>query len=295
MYRQITERIGAASDPALRMRSRLLGRMLLLAPAVGGAGILTYRVARLPAQPLIDAALVLEAAGIAVFAVLYLLNRSGYYRLAVWGALFGFSALVFTVALQPDRSDDTVRLFLYLLVPMLISCFFLTGRQTAAFFCINIWLMLVLAPVFIPGAAYAIILDIAFYLTLLCVLLAAGIGFTNRLEQLRRRQLEQSEEKYRMLAENMDDVVYIQGLDAKMQYLSPSAARVFGRPLPELAQRVPQHRPQRPRRHARRRGDAVFHGDGSRRVRPGTAAPVRPGARRLPSHPHQRHGRRLST
>ena len=66
---------------------------------------------------------------------------------------------------------------------------------------------------------------------------------TRSLEELAQRglelehvaeQLRESEQRHRLLAENMTDVVFVQGLDLSVLYLSQSAAQLFGRSVDEL-------------------------------------------------------------
>ena len=47
-------------------------------------------------------------------------------------------------------------------------------------------------------------------------------------------QLRESEQRHRLLAENMTDVVFVQGLDLRVLYLSQSAEQLFGRSVDEL-------------------------------------------------------------
>jgi PAS domain S-box-containing protein len=49
-------------------------------------------------------------------------------------------------------------------------------------------------------------------------------------------QLKESEEKYRILAENSTDVVFVQDLDLRVKYVSPSAAHLFGYSFEEIMQ-----------------------------------------------------------
>ena len=66
---------------------------------------------------------------------------------------------------------------------------------------------------------------------------------TRSLEELGQRgaelecvaeQLRESEQRHRLLAENMTDVVFVQGLDLSLVYLSQSAEQLFGRSVDEL-------------------------------------------------------------
>jgi two-component system cell cycle sensor histidine kinase/response regulator CckA len=66
---------------------------------------------------------------------------------------------------------------------------------------------------------------------------------TRSLEELGQRgielarvaeQLRESERRHRLLAENITDVVFVQGLDLSVQYLSQSAEQLFGRSVDEL-------------------------------------------------------------
>ena len=84
-----------------------------------------------------------------------------------------------------------------------------------------------------------------FVCVLAVVFAAAGVRrrLTRSLEELGQRgaelariaeQLRESERRHRLLAENITDVVFVQGLDLSVQYVSQSAEPLFGRSVDEL-------------------------------------------------------------
>ena len=85
-----------------------------------------------------------------------------------------------------------------------------------------------------------------FIVYVLGVLVAAASvrrRLTRSLEELSQRraelervaeQLRDSEQRYRLLAENVTDVVFVQGLDLSVHYVSQSAEQLFGRSVDEL-------------------------------------------------------------
>lgn len=52
-------------------------------------------------------------------------------------------------------------------------------------------------------------------------------------------ELRESEERYRLLADNMRDVLFLQDLDFSIQYVSPSAERLFGHTVEEFCRIKP--------------------------------------------------------
>ncbi len=56
---------------------------------------------------------------------------------------------------------------------------------------------------------------------------------------LKAEELRESEERYRLLADNMRDVLFLQDLDFGIKYVSPSAERLFGHTVEEFRQLKP--------------------------------------------------------
>jgi len=71
------------------------------------------------------------------------------------------------------------------------------------------------------------------------ILVVSGTLQTRLAESLSKvsrqaEELRESEQRYRLLADNMHDVLFLQGLDFSVQYLSPSAERLFGYTIEEF-------------------------------------------------------------
>jgi PAS domain S-box-containing protein len=216
-------------NPTELQQARLLSLILVVLVPLGAAAIFLYQFL-LPGRPShLDRMLLLtEITGTAVMMVAYAFNRAGRYRLAAWLTLMLMSITVLIVSCISLDQYNSFSDSLCVMVPITIASVLLRFRHAALFCCANI-LLAAMAPFMVNSASgCSEIYGIVGYLVLLSSLIFVIAWHRNRLEAVRQRELRSSAQKYRLLAEKMSDVVFIQDLDLKLQYISPSVKDIFG-------------------------------------------------------------------
>jgi len=216
-------------SPTELQQTRLLSLILVVLIPLGIAAIFLYQFL-LPGRPFnFNLFLLLaEIIGTALTIVAYAINRAGRYRLAAWMTVTLMSAIVLIVSCVSLDKYDNFSDSLCVMVPITVAVALLRLRYAFLFSCANIFLVAV-APLTLNAVSkrsdmYAVV----GYLVLLSSLLFVIALHRNRLEAVRQRELRSSAQKYRLLAEKMSDVVIVQDMDLKLQYISPSVKDIFG-------------------------------------------------------------------
>ncbi len=179
----------------------------------------------------------------AMFAVAYALNRTGRYTLAAFLTVTTFSAIILAATAvvfsgsNPYYEPDDVNLLVSLVIPVLFASILLSVPTTAIVVILNIAGMVFLSLPF-PQVTLAMIASgpLAFLLAVSALILLAA-HHRNQLERDRQARLAESEERHRLLFENVTDVVYSLSPTFEVLSASPSVERILGYKPEDLTSR----------------------------------------------------------
>jgi PAS domain S-box-containing protein len=228
LLRRLFEPARLLTDPVERLRQRLLLRLLLVLAVLGGAGILLYELTARSAARGLRTELVLQLVGLVVLLVIYLVARAGASRLARAVVLGIPVACVLAMSVLRSPGQDAGVLTLYLLLTILLGAALLTLRQAAVLTVLVLAIAAVL-PALAPSLLYdADQLNRIAYVAFMGGLVLVTARHREELERVRQAQVRQSEQRYRLVAENTTDIVFRQDMQMVITYVSPSVEKTFG-------------------------------------------------------------------
>jgi PAS domain S-box-containing protein/putative nucleotidyltransferase with HDIG domain len=163
----------------------------------------------------------------------FALNRAGRLAASAWITIVVQSLAIFIITFFPSNGEIEVDFLTFLFVPLLFAGMFLAEKLVLVL--AGLFLLVIgLSPVFIPGAAAVdVLIGPVPFVTLASGMIYLIIHHRNVLEEDRRRELVEKEERYRTLLETSYEGICISG-DGKVLDANPNFARMFGRPLSEV-------------------------------------------------------------
>lgn len=210
-----------------RLNARLLAALLLAVLCMELVGTLAIIITIYPTST----ALLLLGAVVPLL-LAYALSRTKHYRLGAALSIFIFSLIPYvTIAIVAHAlTSDLVFLSLvWLNLPVLLTSLFFSIRITAVN-AVLINLSMLLIPVLIPAVdrtAVNTALGLVLAVSLLVVVL---MYHRERIERSRQVSLEESEARYRRLAENAQDIIYRYDFvpQRHITYINPAASDILG-------------------------------------------------------------------
>ncbi|MFQ3534567.1 MAG: ATP-binding protein [Aggregatilineales bacterium] len=158
------------------------------------------------------------------FGAAYLLNRHGYYAMAVSMTLIGFTLnTILAVLLSADQG----RLFflLYLLPVVLLSIALLRLRY--AFLVYSLVVASFVIPFIGHPEEHLRLVNIMLFVALVGLMSFALIYHRNLIENERKRSLSESEARYRSLVDVCPDAIVVVA-EGKFVFVNPAAVKLFG-------------------------------------------------------------------
>jgi PAS domain S-box-containing protein len=214
LWTQLTEPAASTKEPGRRQQARLLAALLLcLIPLSILSGIVTRLT--VPFQSSMSVILLPMGVGAAaVLAIAYWLNRVGRQQVAALLAIAVINLGVYTLlinGLQVRIYDPGLQaeFLVYVMLPVLLASVLLPLRRVAVVIALNLGVILML-PVFFPKMTHRNIAfgPLSFILIASSLVLVAG-WYQRRIEQERRADLAEKEERYRGLLETAFEGVAI--------------------------------------------------------------------------------------
>jgi PAS domain S-box-containing protein len=155
----------------------------------------------------------------------YALNRANHYTPAALITVGSLSLAVFAMVLPVEQTSD-VNLFIYLIIPILLSSVLLTEHTT-----------LLLGTLFISGmlltqALYPQVTlhdNWVLYVFTILILVVLTSRHLKQAERDRREAIHQSEAKYRQLVEHASVLIAVTAND-RISYINPAGLRLLGAP-----------------------------------------------------------------
>lgn len=212
-------------DISLRHKSRLLNIFLLPMIIVFMGVDIAYLLTTPDYVPLWYGYIFLVGA--------YLLNRSGFHRLAAFLTLVMFPIIIFTNIITGEAAIPV--LTLYYLIPGLILGGILLSMRTIAFFALIEFAVILSMPFVVPNIFPQInaVVGPASTLVMSTVLILVSVWFRDQVEKDRQENLRRTEERYRHIVENAIDGIFQSTPDGRFLNVNPSMARMYGYDSPE--------------------------------------------------------------
>ncbi len=221
---RLTRPVEAVQQPEQRRRAQLLASLLLfillLALVVVGVSLWVEGIRSF------DIRLALELAPLLLLVVAYPLSRTRHYPLAAALVIGGLILTILAFVIWngvPHRADELI----YLIVPVLLGSLFFSWRVVLAIGVISMGAVVALT--LLPPALDLYDTPLGFLAIVFASIMLAAYQHT-RLERARRAELAESEQRFRLLAENAQDVIFRYRLapPAGYEYVSPAARQVTG-------------------------------------------------------------------
>ncbi|MCB0210855.1 MAG: PAS domain S-box protein [Anaerolineae bacterium] len=230
VWQWLTQPSSQIQDITLRRKAALLSGLLLLIFALEMAASI-FRAVFFPDVQMTLQNIVI----ILVLASIYLLSRTRHYQIAAGLTVFFYPITVFTVVLSGTSPIPELAL-MGLMIALFVGSLLLTlpglvalGIFNVAGTIIVVWLV----PENFPHINFvpAIIL----FNTIAAILAIVSRRLHQNIEQDRLASLQESEERFRQLAENIEEVFWVitPGVTT-IEYVSPTIEPVWGRPVNEF-------------------------------------------------------------
>ncbi len=240
MWQRLVEPSLSVGDEERRRRLRLLAS-LLLSLVVLLVVVLVVAVAADLDEPLLSVeTMYLGVGALVALTAAYLLTRRGLYTAGAMVTLGTLSLAVFGTAIvvmsgwtaRYDPGD--VNLLVFLIFPLLFSGMLLSLRGTLMFAVANAVGMLALP----LGFSHVSVVDVAGGPLLLYVVVSLLMVWTrhhrDRLEEIRRSRLAESEERYRSIVEHAHAGVLVVGSEYRISFVNDRLCEILGYPREEL-------------------------------------------------------------
>jgi PAS domain S-box-containing protein len=220
-------------QPELLRQSRLLAAMLAV---VVPLGLLIATFSFIFAHDFYNGHWLAYLA-ISFLGLAYLLNRSGRFLPAAWITVIVPSLAIFVVTFFTEMQPVNVDFLALLFLPLLIASAFLAEKIVQALAALYIAGVL-LSPVFVPGIGLVeIMLGPAFFMAVASGMISLLNRHRRDLEQDRRRELVEKEERYRTLFEGANDAIFLLSLENIYVAANHKAANMLGYTVEELVGR----------------------------------------------------------
>jgi PAS domain S-box-containing protein len=224
---RLVEPASSVQEPEARLNARLLAALLL---ALAGMELVGALVISSMADPA-GAAALLWGATIPLLGI-YVLSRTRYYKWAAALSILLFSLIPYiTLAMAAPRLTPEQLFFSLslLILPVVLASLFFTTRITVICAAL-INLSLLLIPVFIPTVDRTVV-DTALGLILTAsALIIVLMAHRERIERARQAALAESEARYRRLADNALDIIYLYNFvpQRRLAYINPAVNSILG-------------------------------------------------------------------
>jgi PAS domain S-box-containing protein len=228
MWQRMVEPAAHVVDAERRRQSRLLAALLLFFVPTGLLVVLLPMLLFSPNRFTDNNELFVMLFAGAALLVPYAMARTGYYREATVVTAAIFSIASFIIALpEPERSPE-LSVLLSIVFTLLVSSLFLPMRWTLMIAAGNALGMAAL-PLMIPEVEWTrIILGPLGFLVLSTFMVLVTAYQRNLLEQERRIQSAENENRYRLLAENATDMITTTDAAGVFLYVSPASHALLG-------------------------------------------------------------------
>jgi two-component system, sporulation sensor kinase A len=164
-----------------------------------------------------------------VLLLAYLITRSGDYRLGALVVTINISIGLQMIAL-PDAytSLSESNTLYYVNAAVMMASIFLSSREVLLLALGN-GLGMLLLPIITPFYTYAFVLGgPLIMLTLFTLLILNATRQRNRLEAFRIQTMDEKEARYRLLAENANDIITTMDATGRICYISPACQPILG-------------------------------------------------------------------
>jgi PAS domain S-box-containing protein len=205
LWHLLTEPHDTVQDATTRRQSRLLAGLLVVLIGFAILSTLTLPLYN-PGQNILQQLdLYLYMVGLAVFLLAYFAARKGHYQRAALLIILVIVAIVFVTAI-PEEDINEVEFLYYLIAPIMLANVMLSGRVTITVVLLCL-VGLILFPVFVPQASADSVP--VFFVLLMSLLVGLIKQHRNRLEDDRKAEILQSEERYRTLARSLPEITVL--------------------------------------------------------------------------------------
>ncbi|NWF69443.1 MAG: PAS domain S-box protein [Chloroflexi bacterium] len=234
LWQWLIEPTAKVIDPERRRQSRLLAALLAVFVPIALLVVILPTLLIAPFRLVEDPDFLITFISAALLTVSYVLARRGHYYA---GALLMVSVLTvtFLVVALPDAPYEPDMGILYAAVfIVLFGSLFLPNWVTTALALINGAGMLLLSGLNPAIPAVLIVNGPLPFLGLSTVLILVAARQRNRVEEERHQQIEESEKRYRLLAQNATDMICTTTPNGTFVYVSPACIRQIGYQPAEL-------------------------------------------------------------
>jgi len=227
---RLTTPHASLQKPEEQRQAQLLARIALgLVPLGLISTALTMLIPVLLSRPLTHFP-VLETVGASLGILVYILSRTPYYKVGAQVAIFLATVSILSIAFLSYEVD--IHVLGFLIIPIILSCLFFSLRSAGLFLVFSIGVM-VLAPAALPQISLENMLDGPLQMVLiLAVMLLIANHYVIQIQRDRQKEVEYSEERYRILSELMSDYAY--GLSVtpqnttKIEWVSGAYRKITG-------------------------------------------------------------------
>ncbi len=224
---RLVEPSSALQEPAARLNARLLAALLLTLVCLDSLGALAISITTYPAST----ALLLWGAVVPLLTA-YFLSRTQHYKSGAVLGIFIFSLIPYIpLAVVALRSTSDLLFFslAWLSLPILLTSLFFSTRVLAAYTAL-INLSILVLPVLFPDVDKSAVFAALGLILTVSVLIVVLMYHREQTERFRQAALAESEERYRRLAENAQDIIYRYHFfpQHRITYVNPAVSRILG-------------------------------------------------------------------
>ncbi|HRV90643.1 MAG TPA: PAS domain S-box protein [Anaerolineae bacterium] len=230
VWQWLTHPSGLIQDVALRRKAAMLSGLLLLIFALEMASII-FRAFFFPDVQMAFRQVII----VLLLASIYLLSRTRHYQIAAGLTVFFYPVTVFTVVLSGASPIPELAL-MGLMIALFVGNLLLALPGLVALGVFNVVGMIIvvwLVPENFPHINF--VPAIVLFNTIAAILAIVSRRLQQNIEQDRLATLQESEERFRQLAENIEEVFWIvTPWVTTIEYVSPTIEKVWGRPASEF-------------------------------------------------------------
>ncbi len=232
LWHWFTEPAAAIRDSAQRREARLLASLIGVLVLLGfWAEILPVLIDPAERQAVLERpSSLVGIAAILLLVIVYGLSRTGYYKWAAALTVALCSVGIFVIVL-PGEAPSDLYFFVYLILPVLFASIFFPVKTTVAVIMLNATGIL-LFPLLVPAADPFELPFFFFYMVSILIVIAAR--HRNLVAKDQQAQLAESEARYRVLFEGIDDAIFVYDQDANILDVNEAACRRLGYSRDEL-------------------------------------------------------------
>lgn len=237
-WNRLVEPLPTITNQEDRHRAKLLASLILSIIAVMLV-VLPARFLTASAPELIVVRFVIGGISLVGLAVAFWLARRGQFDIAGWSVILGGTLAILLTAALVGGEGGTTSLYYLIIMPLFVSLFY-SFRLILLVFC-GYMIGIMLLPLAASGITYGdIISGPAPFHILATILIVIMMGYRNRLEAIRKQQIAESEERYKIVSELISDYAYATGIEPdgsyKPEWLTGSFYNVTGYSPDEIEQ-----------------------------------------------------------